>query len=195
MGAACLFSNSLAIITDAFRGTELQRAMGVNAAVVGFGTAIGPIVGGALTQITWRLIFLANAPIAALGYALSGSGGVAEEPRAKVSIEMDWAGSAAFSALVTILIVYLTLSPIIGWTGTTLAMPIAALVLLAAFIYVERRAENPPIINPSIFRNRKFSFTITSTLLNSITRYSLILLLALYLQGGPLGIHRWRPAC
>ncbi len=180
-GAACLFSNSLAIITDAFKGAELQRAMGINAAVVGFGTAIGPIVGGALTQITWRLIFLANTPIAALGYALSRSG-VAEEMRVKASIKMDWAGSAVFSTLVTILIVYLTLSPIIGWTGITIAMPMTALVLIAAFIYIEGRTENP-IINPSIFKNKKFSPTITSTLLNSITRYSLILLLALYLQG------------
>jgi EmrB/QacA subfamily drug resistance transporter len=180
-GAACLFSNSLAIITDNFKGVELQRAMGINAAVVGLGTAIGPILGGALTQLTWRLVFLFNAPIAILGYLIS----VKSLPSDSVSgrnIKMDWLGSIIFSMLMIILIAYLTLGPIIGWLGEDASMPISALILLVMLILIEGRAREP-MINPNIFSNKRFSLAITSTLLNSIIRYSLILLLVLYLQG------------
>ncbi len=181
IGAACLFSNSLAIITDNFKGIELQRAMGINAAVVGLGTAIGPILGGVLTQLTWRLVFLFNAPIAILGYFIS----VRSLPNDSIngrSIKLDWAGSIIFSTLMVILIAYLTLGPIVGWAGKNVPMPISVVILLIGLVLIERRAAEP-MINPNIFSNRKFSLAITSTLLNSIIRYSLILLLVLYLQG------------
>ena len=69
LGAAAMLPLSLAIVCDAFPASEQARALGIWAAVSAIALAIGPLFGGALVELDWRLIFWINLPIAALGIA------------------------------------------------------------------------------------------------------------------------------
>ena len=63
IGAAFMFANSAALVTDAFPRRELGRALGINAMVIGAGLILGPILGGWLTGFGWRWVFWFNVPL------------------------------------------------------------------------------------------------------------------------------------
>ena len=63
IGAAFMFANSAALVTDAFPRRELGRALGINAMVIGAGLILGPILGGWLTVFGWRWVFWFNVPL------------------------------------------------------------------------------------------------------------------------------------
>ncbi len=71
IGAAPMLSLSLAIVCNAFPGDEQARALGIWAGVSAVALAIGPLVGGAMVAIDWRVIFWINLPIAAIGIAIT----------------------------------------------------------------------------------------------------------------------------
>ncbi|MEM0155729.1 MAG: MFS transporter [Thermoplasmataceae archaeon] len=182
VGGALLFSNSLAIITDTFKAIDLKRAIAINAAVIGFGTAVGPIVGGLLTVLNWRSIFFFNAPIALIGYVVSWRY-LKEISREHESRRFDYGGAALFSAFMVLVIVPVSMGPFIGWTDPPIPiMLVLSVVSLLVFAVIEGRTEDS-MISTELFRNRIFSYAALSTLLNSVSRYSLIFILILYLQG------------
>ncbi|GGM74584.1 MFS transporter [Thermogymnomonas acidicola] len=186
-GAACLFSNSLAIITDSFSGPQLGRAMAINSSVMGVGIAVGPLVGGFLSFINWRYVFVFNAPIALAGFVLS-SRLLKEVKPVETGVRPDYVGSVTLSAFMTLIVLFLTVGPLEGWAHfTTVLFLLVSLVFLVLFLIMERRVRYP-LINFSLFRNRRFTGSIISVLLNSITRFSAIFLLTIYFQG-PLGIN------
>src|SRR3954464_1501332 len=67
VGAAFLFANAAALVTDAFPKEQLGAAMGTNTMVAAIGLVIGPVLGGALVAISWHWVFWFNVPFAALG--------------------------------------------------------------------------------------------------------------------------------
>ncbi len=67
VGGAFMFANSAALVTDAFPRSELGRALGLNAMVVGAGLILGPILGGWLTGFGWRFVFWFNVPLGLIG--------------------------------------------------------------------------------------------------------------------------------
>jgi EmrB/QacA subfamily drug resistance transporter len=182
VGGALLFSNSLAIITDTFKAIDLKKAIAINAAVIGFGTAIGPIVGGVLTTLNWRAIFFFNAPIALIGFFISWRY-LREISRDLVTRRFDYGGAVLFSVFLVLLIVPISIGPFIGWTDPpVLIMLVLSIASLLSFMFLEGRSEDS-MISTEMFHNRSFSYTSFSTLLNSVSRYSLIFILILYLQG------------
>ena len=67
IGGAFLFANSAAIVTDAFPKEELGVAMGTNTMVAAIGLVIGPVLGGALVEISWHWVFWFNVPFGLIG--------------------------------------------------------------------------------------------------------------------------------
>lgn len=186
-GGALLFSNSLAIITDSFKGMEMKRSMGVNGAIVAFSTAIGPVIGGIMTMITWRAVFFFNAPIALAGYAWSLRS-LRESNLQLARKKIDYLGAVSLSVSLISFISYLTLSPMIGWFGElTIGILIVSAVSLIYFIIEERRSTHP-LIEISLFKNSRFLSSTVAVFLNSIARFSVVFLLILYLQG-PAGFN------
>lgn len=182
IAGALLFSNSLAILTDTFKSVQLQRAIGINTAVVGIGMAIGPVLGGILTEITWRAIFFFNAPIALIGYFISVVS-IREVSRSGTRRVFDGRGALIFSSFLLSFTVGLTLGPFIGWANPlVILLFIITGVSMVLFLFLEKRASDP-IMDPGLFRNRIFSSAVSSSLLNSISRYATIFVLILYLQG------------
>ncbi|KAA8923502.1 MFS transporter [Thermoplasma sp.] len=183
LGGALLFSNSLAIIADAFRQDELKWAIGTNSLVIGIATAIGPLVGGLLTAINWRYVFVFNVPFGIVGYVMSLK--LREIERRRVSI--NWKPAVFFSIFIVFIVVYLTFAPPDLWLNPVdVIFLVVSVVSLIVFILMSRGRDDS-LIDISLFRLRPFATQSIATFLNSITRYSALLIVIIMLQG-PLGI-------
>src|SRR6266705_5806803 len=92
LGAALLITNSTVIVTDAFRKGHVGLGLGVNQIAGAAGFLIGPIVGGLLTEWSWRWVFLFNVPIGIFG-ALWGIWRLREPVRPVTRQPIDWFGA------------------------------------------------------------------------------------------------------
>ncbi len=181
IGGAFLFSNSLAIITDTFKSVELRGAMGVNTAILAIGTSIGPLLGGILTVVTWRAIFIFNIPISLAGYVLSNRfiREVSHERRG----EIDGMGALFLSLTVIIGIIFLTIIP-----GTDLLSPLTLLLIAGfavffALFWYQERISMRPILNPEILKNPTIAISTLALVMATLSRFSVILLFTLFYQG------------
>ena len=181
-GAALLVTNSTAIVTDAFRKGQVGLGLGVNQIAGAAGFLIGPIVGGLLTEFSWRWVFLFNVPFAILG-ALWGAWRLREPVVFAGHQHIDWIGAItltlglAGTLLALSLLAFPLLSP--AATYTILAIGILGLVL---FGVIEPRIKEP-LVDLRLFRHRLFLFANLSGLLNGIARGAVLFLLIFFLQG------------
>lgn len=152
-GAAPMLALSLAIVANAFPDEEQPRALGIWAAVSAVALAVGPLVGGVLIEIDWRMIFWINLPIAGLGIAITAlAARESTDPGAENRI--DWLGLAALSAGLTAIVLALIQSS--AWSGpAVIALAIGGAAVLAAFWAIEHRVRSP-IVEFDLFRNRPY---------------------------------------
>jgi len=149
-GAAPMLSLSLALVCNVFPSEEQPRALGTWAAVSAVALAIGPLAGGLLIEIDWRVIFWMNLPISALGIAITlAAAPESTDPGAGTRI--DWPGLAALSVGLTAVV--LALIQLRAWSAeTTVALAVAGILALFAFWAIEHRA-GAPIVEFALFRN------------------------------------------
>ena len=154
-GGAAMLSLSLAIVSHAFPVSQQGQALGIWAAVSALALAIGPLVGGVLIDVDWRLIFWINLPICALGIAITWW--AARESRDETSPpKVDYPGLATLTPGLLAIVFALIRADNWGWTsGRTLGLLAAGLVLLAAFWAIEHRVASP-IVDFGLFRNRPY---------------------------------------
>jgi EmrB/QacA subfamily drug resistance transporter len=150
VGAAPVLSLSLAIVCNAFPAAEQPRALGIWAAVSAIALAIGPVVGGALIAVDWRLIFWVNLPIVAVGLAIMiASAPESTDPGAGTRI--DFAGLLALTVGLTAVVLSMIQSR--EWpAAVTAALAVGGVVVLALFAWIERRVRQP-IVEFGLFRN------------------------------------------
>ena len=154
-GGAAMLSLSLAIVSHAFPVSQQGQALGIWAAVSALALAIGPLVGGVLIDLDWRLIFWINLPICAAGIAITGW--AARESRDETSPpKVDYPGLATLTPGLLAIVLALIRADNWGWTsGRTLGLLAAGLVLLAVFWAIEHRVASP-IVDFGLFRNRPY---------------------------------------
>jgi EmrB/QacA subfamily drug resistance transporter len=182
VGGAIMFSVSLAILTQEFHGRERGTAFGIWGATVGAAVAIGPLVGGALTEWAgWRWIFFVNIPIGAA--CIAGAWAYLHESRDEAHGGFDWLGFAFLTGGLFSLVLALLRGESWGWgSGKTLGFFVAAVVLLFAFAAAELKQESP-MFELALFRKPSFTgaqivaFTISSSM------FAMFLFLTLYIQG------------
>jgi EmrB/QacA subfamily drug resistance transporter len=181
VGGAAMFAVSLAIIAQDFHGRERGTAFGIWGATVGAAVAIGPLVGGALTTyLGWRWIFFVNVPI---GIAcVVGAMRVLQESRDEEAGPFDLPGFVTLTGGLFALVLGLLRGNDWGWSsGRVVGLLVGAVVLLALFVAVERRAERP-MFDISLFRVPTFTGAQITAFAMSAGMYSQFLFLALYLQ-------------
>ena len=185
VGAGFLFSNSAAIITDAFPPNERGRALGVNQVSIVVGAVAGLVLGGIITStIGWRWIFFVNVPIGVVA-TLRARYDLRELVRPESAPRIDWFGNVLFAGALTIALVGITFGALGQWSATDASVAIVVgIVLLGAFLYVESR-ERSPMLDLSLFRSREFSASATAMLLNALARGAFTFILVFYLQGPP----------
>lgn len=183
VGGAIMFALSLALIAQEYApGRERAKAMGVYGAVIGGGVAIGPLVGGALTDaIGWESIFYLNVPVGIAAIAIARR--YVRETRDPGATRADWPGVATFSGGLFMFVLALLRGNQDGWgSAPIVALFAGAAVLLAAFVVVERRSRQP-MLPLELFRNPSFAGVQIAAFAISASLYAIFLYLTLYLQG------------
>jgi len=180
LSSAMIVPGSLSLVGVAFPPERRNAAIGIWAAVVGLGFAMGPLIGGALTEsLGWEWVWWANVPlvVAAIAMALAR----VPESRDEGELSIDVAGIALLAAGSLALVLGLTEAPDWGWgDGRTLGMFAGAAALFAAFGLVERR-QRLPLVVFRFFRSGPFvagtlgTFSATLALLGAFYFYNLFL--------------------
>ena len=181
IGGAIMFSVSLALLADAFRGKDRGVAFGIWGAITGLAVAIGPLLGGALTSgLSWRWIFFVNLPVGIFAVVITVTKvSESKPPRAR---RPDWVGFLLFTLALASLVYGLIESNQRSFTDTrVLSCLIAAGVLLLLFVLVEARGKQP-MFDLALFRLPTFSGGAVAAFSLSASIFSLLLYLVLYVQ-------------
>jgi EmrB/QacA subfamily drug resistance transporter len=183
LGAALISPAALSIISTTFEeGKERARALAVWAAIAIGGSAVGLILGGALTQyFSWPWIFFVNVPVGIAAFALSLRY-VPESRDADAHRSYDLAGAATVTGGLMALVYAIVGAQSAGWTSTrTIGFFAAAIVLLAAFVAIESRAK-APLVRLSIFRVRSLLTANTAMFLAMSGMFAMFFFNTLYIQ-------------
>jgi len=182
VGAALMMPGTLSIISHAFPPRERGKAIGIWAGVSAIALAIGPLVGGWLTEdVSWRAIFFLNVPVAVGAIAITLF--AAEESRDEtVDRRLDYPGIAALTTGLTALVLALVEGNAWGWGSAGIVGLFAlAVAALAAFAAIERRSP-APIVDFAFFRSRQFVGANTVAFLVTFSMFAMFFFLALYMQ-------------
>ena len=183
LGGALLSPAALSIITTTFTEQEDRtKALGVWSAIAAGGGAVGLILGGALTQLaSWPWIFIVNVPVGVA--TLLATVRFVPESRADVGHRtFDLAGAITVTGGLVVLVYAIVKAQSYGWgSARTLGLIAAALVLLAAFVVIERRSV-APLIRLSIFRIRTLAAADVVLLLVASGMFGMFFFASLYVQ-------------
>src|SRR3954451_18387326 len=143
VGAAFLFANASALVTDAFPREQLGVAMGTNTMVAAVGLVLGPVLGGVLVSISWHWVFWLNVPLALAG-SIWGALVLRELAKPDTVRGLDLAGTATFVVGLTGLVLGISKGGISGWHDPVVVGGlVAAAVLLPIFVVIEHRGRAP----------------------------------------------------
>jgi EmrB/QacA subfamily drug resistance transporter len=181
-GASLMMPATLSIISAAFPPEERGTAIGIWAGVSGSALAIGPLLGGLLTEhVGWNWIFFVNVPVGAVAFVASffliavTRGGGADR-------HLDLPGLLTSAGGLLALTYGLIEANSYGWGSTEiLALFAAAGVLLTAFVAIERRARRP-MLDLRLFGNRTFTGANVAALLVSLAMFGIFFFVSLYMQ-------------
>jgi EmrB/QacA subfamily drug resistance transporter len=181
IGGAVMFSVSLALIAQEFHGREMGTATGIYGATIGGAVAIGPLVGGALTDgLGWESIFLLNVPIGVVAVYLALQ--QIRESRDPNARGVDWVGTGTFSVSLLMLVLALLRGNAEGWASTKIVLLFAgAAVLLTAFVVSQMRVREP-MLPLSLFRIPSFTGVQIGAFAIAGSQFAMFLYLTLYLQ-------------
>ncbi|HPY26097.1 MAG: hypothetical protein QG655_1581 [Actinomycetota bacterium] len=180
VGAAIASPTGLALVATTFpKGPARNAATAVFAAMTGVGSVMGLVVGGALTEVSWRLAFLVNVPIGILVIYLARTT-LQETHRERM--KLDAAGALLATVGCTAAVFGFTQGPENGWLAPmTLMSGVAAIGAFVAFVLVERTAVNP-VVPFSLFRDRNRLATFAAIFLAGGVMFTLTVLIGLYVQ-------------
>jgi EmrB/QacA subfamily drug resistance transporter len=182
IGGAGMFATALALIGQEFQGKERATAFGVWGATVGGAVAVGPLIGGVITEsFGWEWIFFVNVPIGIVAMFLTER--KVRNVFGKEPEPLDIPGLVTFSAALFLLIFGLIRGnpegwgslPIVGCLGTAVA-------LLIAFVVIEMRSRHP-MLDLALFRNPAFNGVSAVAFCLSASMFALFLYITIYLQG------------
>jgi EmrB/QacA subfamily drug resistance transporter len=184
LGAAMVFSNGPAILTRSFPASQRGRALGMQAAMTYLGLTAGPSLGGWVAALwSWRAVFFLNLPVGLVAIVLSLRF-LPDDVPAERHESFDLIGGALFPLGLGALLVALNRGHDWGWrSADTLTTFVIAIVLLTAFVIVER-CVRAPMLDLELFQDRAFSGAAASAVLNYICVNSVVFLLPFYLMDG-----------
>ncbi len=182
IGAAVIFPSSMAMVTIAFPKEQRGLALGIYGAIGTVFLALGPLIGGFLTDVfSWRWIFWINPPIAA-GIALMVAAAWVDPPREQATARFDYLGLMLLVSGLSLFVFALMQGPEWGWSNPAiLALLIAGLALLATFVVVERRIATP-LIDVDLFDSATFSACNLVVFAAQFSKIAVIVFGAIYLQ-------------
>ncbi|MFF4501757.1 MFS transporter [Streptomyces sp. NPDC001401] len=181
LGGAAMLATTLPLLGSVYQGKQRSVALGVWGAVSGAAAAVGPVLGGVLTDGPgWRWIFYVNLPVSVAAVWLTLK--VVPESHGSRDRRIDWAGTVTFAAFAGGLTYGAVRAGEHGWGETgTLATFAAAVVALVCFVAVERRGADP-LLDPRLFLNPRFSVVMVGALAFNAGAFSLMAYDSIWMQ-------------
>jgi len=185
VGAALLFANGTAIVTDAFPPHQRAMALGINQVAIVVGSVAGLVLGGLLTAtVGWRWIFFVNVPIGIVAVAV-GWWKLRDLAAPDRDQPIDWFGNVLFAGGLSLLLVAATTGPLDVVSGpVAISLAVLGLFLMAGFVAVERIVP-APMFDLRLFRIAAFTAGNVSIFLNALARGAFAFVIVFYLQGPP----------
>ncbi|MFI7319759.1 MFS transporter [Streptomyces venezuelae] len=181
LGAAAMLATTLPLLGAAYQGRDRSAALGVWGAVSGASAALGPVVGGLLTEGPgWRWIFFVNLPVSVASIWLTLR--LVPESRGPAGRRVDWAGTGAFACFAGAGTYGVLRGGADGWTsaaaGTSFA--VSALALLC-FVLVERRVAQP-LLDLRLLRKPAFTGVLIGAVGYNGAAFGVVPYLSIWLQ-------------
>jgi predicted MFS family arabinose efflux permease len=176
-----MFATTFALLNSSYQGRDRGTAYGMWGAVAGASAAIGPILGGLLTQgASWRWIFFVNVPVSVVSIALCVL--VLVDQNAPTKRRIDFAGMITFTGFAAAATYAFIHANEHGWaTGTTAGLLIASVAFLVAFLVTESRVAEP-MIELSLLRNRSFSGVMIAALVLNFSAFAYFTYTSIWMQ-------------
>ena len=177
-GSSMIFGTGIAIVTSVYPPAERGRVLGINVSAVYVGLALGPVLGGFLTQqFGWRSIFLANVPagLAALYFIARHLPGEWAEAKGE---RFDLGGAVIYAVSLVVVMYGLTRLP----AAAGVLLVLFGLIWIGAFILWELRAASPLLDMRLFTTNLTFSMSNVAALINYSATFAVTFLISLYLQ-------------
>lgn len=181
LGGGGLMVVAMTVVADIIPPRQRGKVQGLFGAVFGVATVVGPLLGGFIVEhLSWQWIFLINLPVGILALVVIA---VALKPRAeRVKHSIDYAGFVLLSGGLTAFVLATSLGGTWGWfSPAIIGLIVGALVFLAAFVWVESRADEP-VLPLDLFRNNTFAVTSAVGFLVGMAMFGSITFLPMYLQ-------------
>jgi EmrB/QacA subfamily drug resistance transporter len=179
-GAAIASPTALALVATTFApGPVRNQAIAIFAAMTGVGSITGLIVGGALTEVSWRWIFLINVPI---GVAIVVLAFVSLRETATNRLTLDVPGAILATLGCTAMVFGVSEGPELGWDSPGVIVAIVVgFVMLGAFLFIERTASNP-LLPFALFHNRSRVATFAAIAFSGAALFCTTVYVALFVQ-------------
>ncbi|MEJ7761671.1 MAG: MFS transporter [Thermomicrobiales bacterium] len=183
LGGAFMMPQTLSLISVAFPPEKRGAAMGIWGGVVALGAVLGPIVGGLIvTDFAWEWVFLINLPIG-IAAILATLAIIPESVDSQASRRLDWGGLVLSGTGIFAVVFAMIEGPKLGWTSpATIGLTLLGLLLLAAFVWWERRAGDP-MMKIELFAIRNFWAGNLISLTVSFGMLGIFFPMTLFLQG------------
>ena len=181
IGGAIMFSTSLALLAQDFHGRERGMAFGVWGATIGAAAAVGPLIGGVLTEgFGWSSIFYINVPIGIAAAAVTMTKvGESKNPAGQ---RVDWVGTVTFTGALFLLVFAIIRGNALGWSsGTIVALFGGSIVMLVAFLVSQFRQQHA-MLDVTLFRKPTFTGAAIVAFALSSAMFAMFLYITLYFQ-------------
>jgi EmrB/QacA subfamily drug resistance transporter len=181
VGAAVLFTVSIAVVTNSFESAKVQRAVGLVFGISALGEALGPLFGGFFTEvISWRWVLWVNVPVCAAIVALVITS--VDESRDETVVGVDWVGFALIVTSIAAFTYGIDRGPSWGWgSPLTLSFVVGGIALLGLFVWTETKVREP-LVDLGFFRNREFTVMVVAGTAGNAAIVVAIFISMIYLQ-------------
>jgi EmrB/QacA subfamily drug resistance transporter len=180
VGGAAMIATTFALLNNSYTGRERGVAYGMWGAVSGASSAVGPLVGGPLTEfLSWRWIFFVNLPVSVVAIAMGML--LLHDQHTRQAHRIDVVGVVVFSAAIGFLTFGMIRAGALGWDTTSWVALCVGAALLLTFVVVETRIAEP-LLEPSLLRNRVFSGVLIAAVLLNFAAYVSLTYSSIWMQ-------------
>lgn len=180
LGAALMMPPSQTLALNAFAANERGKSMGIYAGVSSVFLSLGPLIGGGLTMVSWRWVFLINLPLGVLTLLMVAK--ARPDGRVASAQRMDWPGVTTLVPGLVVIVLALMQATTWGWSSPlTIGLLAAGAALIVAFVLIELRASQP-LVELRLFANRNFSADTTVLALTFFGLMGITIFGAIYVQ-------------